>query len=58
MPEPGDVEDDAGATSRRRFLREGAALMGGAVLAGGLADREAGAATLNANNLPPMFQSG
>ena len=53
MTEPGDVEDDAGATSRRRFLREGAALMGGAVLAGGLAGSEAVAATVNARNLPP-----
>src|SRR6201984_3146559 len=53
MTEPDDVEDDARATSRRRFLREGAALMGGAVLAGGLASSEAVAATVNANNLPP-----
>ena len=53
MTEPGDVEDDAGATLRRRFLREGSALMGGAVLAGGLAGREAVAATVNRNNLPP-----
>src|SRR5947209_9502490 len=52
MTEPTDV-DGPGATSRRRFLREGVALMGGAVLAGGVAGSEAMAATVNADNLPP-----
>src|SRR5437868_7781394 len=53
MTEPTDVDDDAGATSRRRFLREGGALMGGAILAGGLAGSEAVAATDNTTNFPP-----
>src|SRR6184192_2872527 len=53
MTESTDVEYDSGATSRRRFLREGGALIGGAVLAGGLAGSEAMAATGNAGNLPP-----
>jgi hypothetical protein len=55
MTELGDVEDDAGATSRRRLPREGSALMGGAVLAGGLADREAVAATVNGH--PDLLES-
>jgi sulfane dehydrogenase subunit SoxC len=60
MTEPGDVEDDAGATSRRRFLREGAALMGGAVLAGGLAGSEAVAAAVNgiAGRFHPLWNIG
>lgn len=41
------------ATSRRRFLRQGGALVGGAVLTGGLAGREALAASESASNLPP-----
>src|SRR5216683_6927594 len=53
MTEPTDVDNDPAATSRRRFLREGGALMGGAVLAGGVAGRDALAATANADNLPP-----
>jgi O-acetylhomoserine/O-acetylserine sulfhydrylase-like pyridoxal-dependent enzyme len=36
------------ATSRRRFLRGGGALVGGAVVAGGLAGSKASAATENA----------
>jgi sulfane dehydrogenase subunit SoxC len=57
MTEPTDTDDDPGAISRRRFLREGVALMGGAVLAGDLAGSEAMAAPVNADNLP-MFRSG
>src|ERR1700682_6230491 len=53
MTEPIDVDHDPAVTSRRRFLREGGALMGGAVLAGGVAGRDALAATANADNLPP-----
>jgi len=53
MTEPTDADNDLGATSRRRFLRESGALMGGALLAGGLAGGEAMAAAVNANNLPP-----
>jgi sulfane dehydrogenase subunit SoxC len=58
MAEPTDPDDnpaadmalDHAATSRRGFLREGGALIGGAVLAGGLKG-EASAA--DAGNLPP-----
>ena len=32
MTEPTDSDNDLAVTSRRRFLREGSALMGGAVL--------------------------
>ena len=53
MTEPTDIDNDLAVTSRRRFLRESSALMGGAVLAGGLAGSEAMAATVNADNLPP-----
>ena len=55
MTEPTDADGDPIVTSRRRFLREGGALMGGAVLAGGLAGSESLAATdaANANSLPP-----
>jgi len=53
MTEPTDVDNDPAVTSRRRFLRESSALMGGAVLAGGLAGGQAVAATENTDNLPP-----
>ena len=53
MTEPTDVGNDPGVTSRRRFLREGGALVGGAVLAGGLAGSKTQAAGENADNLPP-----
>src|SRR6202166_857805 len=53
MTEPTDVDSAPGVTSRRRFLREGSAFMGGAILAGGLAGSEALAAGENADNLPP-----
>jgi sulfane dehydrogenase subunit SoxC len=57
MTEPTDLDDDPAldtaldpaVTSRRRFLRSGGALMGGAVLTGGLA----GKAAADTNNLPP-----
>ena len=57
MTEPTDLDDDPvldpawdpAVTSRRRFLRGSGALMGGAVLAGGLADN----AAADTNNLPP-----
>jgi sulfane dehydrogenase subunit SoxC len=52
MTEPTDLDNDLAVTSRRRFLREGSALMGGAVL-GSLAGGEISAATANADNLPP-----
>jgi sulfane dehydrogenase subunit SoxC len=52
MTEPTDIGNDPVVTSRRRFLREGSALMGGAVL-GGLAGSEASTATANTDNLPP-----
>jgi sulfane dehydrogenase subunit SoxC len=58
MTEPTDPDDnpaldmasDNAATSRRGFLREGGALIGGAVLAGGLKGE---AAAAGADNLPP-----
>src|SRR3981189_2844030 len=53
MSKPADFDNDPAITSRRRFLREGGALMGGAVLAGGPAGREALAAPGNAENRPP-----
>src|SRR5882724_766008 len=56
MTEPTDVGTDlAVLPSRRRFLREGSALMGGAVLAGSLAGGEAlaEAAAAGADNVPP-----
>src|SRR5258708_3466274 len=53
MTEPTDVDDDLALPSRRRFLREGGVLVGGAVMAGGLAGGEALAAGDNADHLPP-----
>src|SRR3979409_1427825 len=58
MTEPTDVDNDPAVTSRRRFLRESSALMGGAVLAGGLAGSEAMAATADADNVPPNVPGG
>src|SRR3954466_10477691 len=53
MTEPADMAEDLlPVASRRRFLRRGGALMGGAV-ASGLAGSEALAATETAENLPP-----
>jgi len=45
--------DDLAAPSRRHLLRQGGALVGGAVLLGGLAGAEAQAAGVGADNLPP-----
>jgi sulfane dehydrogenase subunit SoxC len=56
MTKPTDIDKDIAATSRRRFLREGGALVGGAVIAGGLAGSEALGASESADNLP--FRSG
>src|SRR3954468_24159988 len=53
MTEPTDVDNDPAVTSRRHFLREGGALMGGVVLAGGGVGRDAMADAVNADNLPP-----
>jgi sulfane dehydrogenase subunit SoxC len=53
MAEPTDADNDPVLTSRRRFLREGGALAGGAVIAVGLAASEAQAAGGDADNLPP-----
>src|SRR5258708_14146566 len=52
MTEAKDRGKLPGVPSRRRFLREGGALMGGAVLAGGLAGSDASAGT-ETDNLPP-----
>jgi len=51
MTEP--IKIDQAATSRRRFLREGGALLGGTVIASGLAGGEALAASESSDNLPP-----
>src|ERR1700751_267672 len=53
MTRPTDIDRNVTAASRRRFLREGGALLGGAVIAGGLAGSEACAASENTANLPP-----
>src|SRR6201991_2850288 len=53
MTRPTDIDRNVTPASRRRFLREGGALLGGAVLAGGLAGSEARAANKDAANLPP-----
>jgi sulfane dehydrogenase subunit SoxC len=57
MTEPTDPDTDLtkdAATSRRRFLREGSALLGGALLAGGInSEAKAADATAVADNLPP-----
>src|SRR4030088_1046530 len=53
MTEPTDIDEDIAATSRRRFLREGGALVGGAIVAGALAGSEAPGASESADNLPP-----
>ena len=53
MTEPTDSDRDIAATSRRRFLWDGGALVGGAVIAGGLAGGEALGASESAHNLPP-----
>ena len=53
MTRPTDIDRDNAATSRRRFLREGGALLGGAVIAGSLAGSETPAASESADNLPP-----
>jgi sulfane dehydrogenase subunit SoxC len=53
MTEPTDIGKRLAVTSRRQFLHEGGALLGGAVIAGGLAGSEASAATDSSENLPP-----
>ena len=53
MTEPTDIDKDPAVTSRRRFLREGSALMGGAVIAGGFTESEALGASERPDNLPP-----
>src|SRR5712672_3548284 len=53
MTEPIDTDKDIAETSRRRFLREGGALLGGTVIAGSLAGSEAPAASESSGNLPP-----
>ena len=53
MNKPTDIDRNIVPTSRRRFLRNGSALVGGAVVAGSLAGSKASAATGSAENLPP-----
>src|SRR5258708_33257157 len=52
MTEPTDPDNLPAVPSCRRFLREGGALMGGAVLAGGPAGRD-GSARTEYDNPPP-----
>src|SRR6266550_4551670 len=58
MTEPTDIDRDIAATSRRRFLRDGGALVGGAVIAGGLAGAEALGASESAHNQGPGMDEG
>ena len=44
MTKPTENSEHATATSRRRFLREGGAVLGGAVVAGGLGGSKLSAA--------------
>src|SRR5271169_4754801 len=53
MTEPIKIDQAAAVTSRRRFLRGGSALLGGTVIASGLAGGEAPAASESSENLPP-----
>src|SRR2546430_17375198 len=53
MTEPTESGEDLTATSRRRFLREGGAVLGGAVVPGGLGGSKLSAATEDSENLPP-----
>ncbi len=53
MNKPTDIDRNIVRTSRRRFLRNGSALVGGAVIAGTLAGGKASAAPESAANLPP-----
>ena len=52
MTKPRHTDIDSAATSRRRFLRDGA-LLGGTIIAGGLAGSKALAASEGSGNLPP-----
>jgi sulfane dehydrogenase subunit SoxC len=53
MVKPTNIDKDIALTSRRRFLRDGGALLGGTVVANALAGREALAASEGSDNLPP-----
>src|SRR3982074_1962823 len=53
MTEPTDIGKRLAVKSRRQFLHEGGALLGGAAIAGGLAGTEASAAPDRSANLPP-----
>src|ERR1700730_14056550 len=53
MVKPTNIEEDIVPTSRRRFLRDGGALLGGGVIASALAGSEALAASESSDNLPP-----
>jgi len=53
MTEPTAIGKGLAVSSRRRFLREASALVGGVVVANGLPSSAASAATENTNNLPP-----
>jgi sulfane dehydrogenase subunit SoxC len=51
MAKANDVDKDKTGTSRRKFLRNGGALVGGTVIAGGLAGSEALATNESPDNL-------
>src|SRR5258708_38875330 len=53
MTESTDIDKAVAATSRRRFLHEGVALVAGAAIVSGLAGTEAGGANESVDNLPP-----
>lgn len=53
MVKPTNIDRDIALTSRRRFLRDGGALLGGGVVAGTLAGSEALAGSESSDNLPP-----
>ena len=58
MTKPTANREDTAATSRRRFLREGGAVLGGAVVAGSLGGSKLSAATENLENLRPTSRNG
>jgi len=53
MTESTDIDKAVAATSRRRFLHEGVALVAGAAIVSGLAGTEAVGANESVDNLPP-----
>ena len=58
MTKPTENSEDTAVTSRRRFLREGGAVLGGAVVAGSLGGSKLSAATENSANSRPTSRNG